>query len=262
MEEMNRIIVIIVRQSVKEKVNYSTLLSIPEATRNVSSLTSQNEQQMKLGTTERATLALTNAIHDEVYKSGQRLIEAELTRELGISRGSLREVLRRLAANGLIDLEPNRGAVVKRISRESVMEILTTREVLEGLAAFQAAENIGEQGNKEKVLEVLERIQQMQRDRADIDFLADNSNFHHFIIELSGNKVLQQQIEQLQLPGIRSRFFSQVSEVMWQRSLREHEILLETILEGDTILAEQLMRAHVRRSRRHFAALPEALYDS
>jgi DNA-binding GntR family transcriptional regulator len=218
--------------------------------------------KVKLGTTEQATLTLTNAIHDEVYKSGQRLVEAQLTKDLGISRGSLRDVLRRLAANGLIDLEPNRGAVVKRISRESVMDILATREVLEGLAAFQAAENMAQPEKQEEVLKMLEGIQQIQNDTSEIDFLEDNTRFHQFIIELSCNKVLQQQIKQLQLPGIRSRFFAQVSPTMWQHSLRDHETLLEAILEGDTLLAEQLMRAHVRRSRRHFSDLPESIYDN
>ena len=221
----------------------------------------EEQIEAKLSTTERATLALTNAIHDEIYKSGQRLIEAQLTRELGISRGSLREVLHRLAANGLIDLEPNRGAIVKRISRATVMNILATREVLEGLAAFQAAQNVRFPGHREKVLKKIEELQQMRDQKSEIDYLNDNTVFHQFIIELSDNKVLHQQIEQLQLPGMRSRFFTQVSADMWRRSLLEHEALLEAILEGDAILAEQLMRAHVRRSARHFSALPDSLFD-
>lgn len=216
----------------------------------------------RLGAAARATLALTNAIHDAVYKPGQRLTEAQLTRELGISRGSLRDVLRRLAAKGLIVLEPNRGAVVKRISRETVMQILTTREVLEGLAAYQAAHTAGQAREREQALQTLTSIRQTQNDSSGIDYLDDNTRFHQFIVDLSGNKVLQQQVEQLQLPGIRSRFFSQVSPEMWQRSLREHEAILEAILEGDAILSEQLMRAHVRRSARHFLELPESVYDS
>ena len=218
-------------------------------------------KKAKLSTTEQALATLTNAIHNEVYKSGQRLTEAELTKELGISRGSLREVLRRLAANGLIDLEPNRGAVVKRISRESVMEILATREVLEGLAASQAAENIEHGDNKERALGMLEEIQAAQVNSIEIDFLEDNTRFHQFIVSISGNKILHQQIEQLQLPGIRSRFFSQVSAELWKRSLREHEMLLQAILDSDAILAEQLMRAHVRHSRQHFSKLPESMFD-
>ena len=213
------------------------------------------------GTTEQATVALTKAIHDEVYKSGQRLVEARLTRELGISRGSLREVFRRLASLGLVDLEPNRGAIVKRISREAVMEILSTREVLEGLAARQAAENSGQAHIIKKVTAMLELIHELQVDTGEVDFLQDNSRFHQFIVELSENNTLRQQIEQLQLPGIRSRFFSQVSQQIWQRSLRDHESILEAVIDGDAILAEELMRAHVRRTRRHFQTLPESLYD-
>jgi DNA-binding GntR family transcriptional regulator len=225
----------------------------------VISLKQQNDQN--LGAVERAALTLTNAIHDEVYKPGQRLTEAQLTKELGISRGSLRDVLRRLASKGLIDLEPNRSAVVRRISRETVMEILSTREVLEGLAACQAAQNIHQAGMETKTRMMLAEIQQMQQDNSGVDFMEDNTRFHQFIVELGGNTVLQQHIEQLQLPGFRSRFFSKVSTDMWRRSLREHEAILEAILDGDVILTEQLMRAHVRRSTRHFSELPESAYD-
>lgn len=220
------------------------------------------QDRARLGTTEHVTQLLIRAIHDEVYKSGQRLTEAQLTRELGISRGSLREVLRRLAASGLIELQPNRGAVVKRISRESIMEILTTREVLEGLAASQAALNIRREGHEARAMAMLRTIQAVQKNNAGIDFLEDNTRFHGFIVELSNNKILQQQIDQLQLPGIRSRFFSRVSPALWQRSLQEHEIVLEAIMEADAMLAEQLMRAHVRRARRHFSELPESIYDA
>lgn len=220
-----------------------------------------NTSATKLSTTEQATLALTNAIHDEVYKSGQRLVEAQLTRELGISRGSLREVFRRLAANGLVDIEPNRGAVVKRISRESVMEILTTREVLEGLAASQAASRALNPEAANAVNFMLKHVHELQNSNDGVDFLKDNNDFHQFVIDLSANRTLKQQIEQLQLPGIRGRFFSQISQSTWQRSLREHESILHAIQDGDEVLAEQLMRAHVRRTQRHFAKLPQSIYD-
>lgn len=211
--------------------------------------------------TERAMHALTRAIHDGVYSPGQRLTEIQLSRELGISRGSLREIFRRLAARGLIEQEPNRGAVVKRISRETVMNILATREVLEGLAASLAAQQVAEPGNRGKVEAMKEAIAASQKTPEGFDFMEDNTRFHDFIIELSANDVLQMQIEQLQLPGIRSRFFSQISLTAWESSLYEHRAILDAILDGDAAFAEQLMRAHVRKARKHFAELPAALFD-
>src|ERR1700730_1218503 len=74
------------------------------------------------------------------YAPGQRLVEADLMRELGISRGAVRDVLSRLAAEGLVTIEPYRGAIVARLTREGLRSSVDVRELLEGLAARQAAE--------------------------------------------------------------------------------------------------------------------------
>src|SRR5512134_3171820 len=79
--------------------------------------------------------AIKSGIFEGRYAPGQRLIEADLTRELSVSRGPLREALGRLVADGLVEIEPYRGAIVARPSREDVANTLQLREVLEGLAA-------------------------------------------------------------------------------------------------------------------------------
>ncbi len=73
------------------------------------------------------------------FAPGQRLITSELMTDIGVSRGSLREAFSRLAADGIVDLVPNRGAVVRRLSRVELINLFRIREVLEGLAARQAA---------------------------------------------------------------------------------------------------------------------------
>jgi len=209
------------------------------------------------GATAHAIEALTRAIREGVYPAGQRLVEAQLTQDLGVSRGSLREALRRLASDGLIVLEPHRGAVVKRIERDGVIDILLVREALEGLAAALAAQSIDSDANREQAEAMLVEVREIRNTAGDVDYLEDNLIFHRAIVELSGNTVLGQQIEQLQLPTIRSEFFGNLNGSHWQRSLGEHEAILEAILDADAILAEQLMRAHVRRSRKLFEQMPE-----
>ena len=83
--------------------------------------------------------AITDGVKDGRYAPGQRLVEADLTAELGVSRGPLREALGRLAAEGVLELEPYRGAVVRRLTREDVEDLFSVREVLEGEAARLAA---------------------------------------------------------------------------------------------------------------------------
>ena len=76
------------------------------------------------------------------------MIEADLTRLLGVSRGPLREAMARLAGDGLVTIEPNRGVTVKTLTRAEVRGIAAVREMLEGLAARLAAEHIGVGTNK------------------------------------------------------------------------------------------------------------------
>jgi DNA-binding GntR family transcriptional regulator len=75
-----------------------------------------------------------------VYTPRQRLVETDIAPALGVSRATLRAVLIRLQHEGLIEIQPNRGAQVRAFSVEEAARILQVREVLEGLAAALAAE--------------------------------------------------------------------------------------------------------------------------
>src|SRR3546814_7375523 len=101
-------------------------------------------------TVERVAAILKEQILDGSLAPGQRLISRDLIEELGISRGPLREAFRRLAADRLIELIPNRGAVVRRLSRAEIINLFQIREALEGQAARLAAERIDQGGRSEE----------------------------------------------------------------------------------------------------------------
>jgi DNA-binding GntR family transcriptional regulator len=210
---------------------------------------------------EHAVNALTQAIRDGIYGAGDRLVESRLTRELGVSRSTLREVLRRLGADGLIRLEPNKGAIVRSLTRKDVIELLQVREVLEGFAAGLAARNAGVGDNRSRIQAALDRIAAIRRDRHGVNYLENNSDFHQLIIDVSGNRTLAQQIRQLQMPYMRSWYFEQLNSADWNRSLNEHEQILLALLDGDAALAEQLMSAHIRRTRKMVGSLPDEVFD-
>lgn len=210
---------------------------------------------------ERALNAVTQAIRDGVYQAGDRLTESRLTRELGVSRSTLREVFRRLSADGLVRLEPNKGAVVRTLSRRDVTELLAVREVLEGFAAGLAARNAAAPERRARVQSMLERINAVRQDGTGVNYLEDNADFHEAIVDLAGNRTLAQQIRQLQLPHVRSRYFERLHSEEWDRSLAEHQHILLAILDGDAALAEQLMGGHVRRTRKMIESLPEDAFD-
>lgn len=217
--------------------------------------TESSDQELRIrsprtGATEHVVAALTRAIRDDAYGAGERLVESRLTKQFGVSRASVREALRRLEARGLVDIEPHRGAVVRTIGRGEILEIMAVREVLEGLAAALASRNVDREDNRQRLEAMLARIRAARHGASDIDYLRDNLEFHQLIIEVGGSATLDQQINQLQLPVRRSRFFERMTAADWERSLTEHEFIVDAILDGDPILAEQQMRAHVRRTIR------------
>src|SRR5689334_7203755 len=85
---------------------------------------------------------LRNGIMRGEFAPNQRLVEADLIRKFGVSRGPVREALSRLAADGLVIMEPHRSAVVRPLTRESLASAFQLRELIEGLAARLAAEGV------------------------------------------------------------------------------------------------------------------------
>lgn len=94
-------------------------------------------------TTDRVAEAITSGIRAGIFVPGQHLLEPDLTRRLGISRGSLREGLKHLAAAGIVTLNRFRGAYISTLDRKSVLDLLDTLEPLCRLAARLAALNCG-----------------------------------------------------------------------------------------------------------------------
>src|SRR6266545_7992045 len=82
-------------------------------------------------------------LYEGRFVPGQRLIEADLTREFKVSRGSVREALTRLAAEGVVSSTRHRGAYIRSLTRDEVREILRVLEIMVGLAASLAAARIG-----------------------------------------------------------------------------------------------------------------------
>ena len=106
---------------------------------------------------DRVVDAIIRGIRAGVYVPGQRLIEADLTRDYQVSRGPVREALKRLAAEGVLTLTRHRGAYVRALSREEVRDSLMVLEALVGLMANLAAKRIAETDNAARMREAFER---------------------------------------------------------------------------------------------------------
>jgi DNA-binding GntR family transcriptional regulator len=206
--------------------------------------------------------AIRAGVLDGRYAPGQRLVEADITQEFGISRGPLREALRRLAADGVVEIQAHRGATVKRPSRAELRDMFRVREVLEGLAARMAAEHIKEQGLRQKTATALAGLRESGPLFDVMDYIEDNERFHRTIFELSGNGKLQQSMRQLQMPTYRFAFFRLFKSANRQRSSEQHGAILDAIQAGDPDRAEAEMRTHVRDTEELSRGMPDVFFRS
>jgi DNA-binding GntR family transcriptional regulator len=177
---------------------------------------------------------------------GARLVELDLTERFDVSRGPVREALRRLAAEGFIEHLPNRGAVVRRLSRREVCELFAIRTELEALAARLAAEAPEDQ----KRAEFLTAIQPIfdERPREACRYLKENADFHAAIMELSGNRQMRDLVLRLQLPLIMAQVGDILTPDVLEASVREHREITAAILARDAKAADAAMRAHLTRA--------------
>ena len=194
--------------------------------------------------------------------SGTRLRQEALAEEFGVSRTPVREALRKLQAGGLVELQPNRGAVVRGLSPTEIRDAYEVRAALEALAAGLAAER----ANREQ----LQRLGNAQAEfRAALEQTVArrqggrevgareirrwghaNDEFHQTIHEASGNDVLVSTLAQLHrnFPRDLSRLVISESTTMLETNVREHKEILEALTRHDAAAASELMHRHVARA--------------
>lgn len=186
-----------------------------------------------------------------VLPPGSKLGETELATRYGVSRGPLREAIRRLEARKLVERAPHVGATVALLSHEDLMEIYHVREALEGLAAKLAAQHMSQEAIA-KLYQVLAQHEQQQDIKEDVAYFQREGDldFHYQVIHGSHNQSLIQMLigDIYHMVRMYRYQFSTVSNRP-QLALREHRQIVEAIEARDGEMAEWLMRRHIRRAR-------------
>ncbi len=194
------------------------------------------------------------------YAPGQRLVEAELTQELGVSRGPVREAFRQLAADGVIEIVPNRGALVRRLSMREALELFEIRTALEALAAGRAAQNMADGCIRERFSRAIAYIWKEEPRYSTSEYIAENQAFHAAIYEAAGNLELARLNSQLHLSLIMSQIRSALTSEVIATSLTEHRRIAEAILAGDMKRAEKESREHLMRASEIVRSMPAGLF--
>lgn len=178
------------------------------------------------------------------YKENEELREATLGKELGVSRTPVREALRQLQLEGLVEIIPNRGAFVKGITAKDVEDIYNIRARLEGLCAQMAVRFISkEQLDHLTEIILLAKFYEKQEDYAHL--AAMDSQFHEVLYEACGSKMLQNLLTDYHQYVHRVRRHSLEHHERAEKSTLEHEGILNAIRMKDAELADELATKHI-----------------
>lgn len=185
---------------------------------------------------------LREAILKGYLKPGEKLDQNEIAELLGVSRSPVRDALRKLAAEGLVQIHPHRGAIVAELSLEELEEIYMLRRVLEGLAARLAVPHLAEER-----LAALGEILRAMDETEDVDVWIDlNYRFHHMIYEAAKRPRLLALIDNLRnivAPYIRQYISSPGYRQSAQTS---HRRILEACLRRDPVAAQRETEEHLQ----------------
>lgn len=177
---------------------------------------------------------------------GMRLMEEELADDMGVSRTPIREAIRKLEKEGLITIEPRRGAYVSQISTKDMVEILEVRQNMEGFAAALAAERMTPEA-KAKLKEVAVAYEAAVAAGDMAEMIKADTLFHHMIVEATENKILIQMVEQLQELVLRFRYLYYDNFKRAEKMPAEHKMIYEAILNGDADVAKDSADVHINR---------------
>lgn len=200
---------------------------------------------------DRVYTSLRGGILDGSYPQGARLGEVELADALGVSRTPVREALRRLGSEGLVETLPNKGARVRTWSPAELEAISDLRALLEGHAAALAAPRVTD----EEVAVMTRLVEQMEAATKpgvapDYDLITElNNQFHSGVTEASGNPLLPGVTHQFIHIPIVVRTFRQYSPERLRQSVRQHREVLDALAGHDPVWAEAAMRVHILSAR-------------
>ena len=185
-------------------------------------------------------------IFDKRLTIGQRLPEIAIAKEFAVSRTPVREALRRLENEGLVQIKPGWGACLVSPSREEIMDTYEVREYLEVMAIKKAAHKI----TPLQLCMLQEQIDAERKTFEDRDlesYLKVNDEFHLIIAESSGNTALYEFIKNaLSRTFVQALFFESFFDFDENPSLEEHIKILEALKNHDEAECEKLMINHVK----------------
>lgn len=203
-----------------------------------------SELPPRLTLQEQVLNRLRDAIIDGVFEPGCQINQAQLASEFGVSRGPLREAIRQLETEGLVRSVKYRGTFVTPLERDMVRDLYNVRAVLEGYGARLAVANCTEK-DLDHFRELIDCMREAAHAGNASGVVANDFAVHSYIVELSGNMILEQiwstlQIQLRRILSQRHRGYHDLEEIA-----DSHIALLELFEQKDATGADEFIQAHI-----------------
>ena len=188
---------------------------------------------------------LRDMIVDGSLSAGDKISEPDLCDRFGVSRTPLREALKVLAAEGLVQLTPNRGATVARIAPEAVEELFPIMGMLEALAGELACERLTAPALKRLETMHATMVRHWQADEW-VPYSRLNRAIHEAIFEIAGNATLSALYQTLMVRIHAVRFVARKSAERWAEAVEDHERMMAALRARNGAALSAVMREHLR----------------
>ena len=178
--------------------------------------------------------------------SQTRLMEIDLSEKMNVSRTPIREAIKRLADDGLVKVEPRRGAYVANISIKDMLDVFEVREDMEGFVAKLAAQRITDD-EKQHLRSIAREYEQAIEKADDKETIIElDEKFHNFIVQCSGNETLSELVKYVQELSLRFRYLYYDDFSLYESTAEQHNRIMEAINAGRDEEARSEADAHVR----------------
>ncbi len=212
---------------------------------------------------DRVVAAIIKGILTGRYVPGQKLIEADLTQALGMSRGPVREALKRLDAQGVVELTPHRGAYICAMGREEAGDLLVILEDLTALMVRLAAQAVSRGADAEEMSEAYQWLEKFRDGSAgDIAFIEKRRHFYDTLMVIGGNRQLHAVMPIMRIHLLRLQAQPYLSAEDRQNRLDEYSAITHAVLAGDAKAAERAMRRHLKQMQKRIARLPDDAFPT
>jgi DNA-binding GntR family transcriptional regulator len=203
---------------------------------------------------EEVVARIRQLIEDGVLMPGSRIPERQLCGQLGISRTPLREAFRALAAAGLLEVQPRRGATVKSLQPDEIDHMFEVLETLEGMAGELACDRISDKELAE-VEELHGKMMACYRRRRQRGFFEINQEIHERIVKAAANPILTRIYEGLSGQIRRIRYLPKITVAQWTVAAKEHEAIMQALKARNRRALGAILRAHLRNKRQRVKTL-------